>query len=102
MMETVRRSRNRATALLLFGIVMLQLLPVMSFLHEVAEHDALEISHCACLVCHTSLNTPAAAGAGALHVANSENELLVRSGESRAECVERDRASISERSPPTI
>lgn len=98
--KAATRFRPALAAILLVGVVATVFLPVGSFLHEVAEHDALELSHCACLVCHISVHTPLDAGAQAITVGDHSESSSTAAAESPNARAWRLDLSIPGRSPP--
>lgn len=90
-----------ATALLA-GAVLSQIMPISGFLHEVAEHDALEMSHCACLVCHASAHAPMELGGARLSLPVDDRIAFSWLSEAQVAPTPKFRASVPGRSPPSV
>lgn len=98
--ESTQRARLSLAAALLTAL--LAFLPVGSFLHEVEEHGAVEISHCVCLVCHIGVHAPADADAAALPLGDADGVSGIAAIDSQHAPAWRLLGSAPGRSPPSV
>ena len=95
-------SRSFAAKTLLMSAAFLILAPISVLVHEAGEHGVHDISHCACLVCHSTTHTPMHVEGRHLAVAVGDGIRISCALESHTARALEFWPSVSGRSPPTV
>jgi len=95
-------SRSFVAKALLVSAVFLVLAPISVLVHEAVEHGAQDVSHCACLVCHSTTHTPMNIDVRYLAIVVNDGIRISCTPESHAVRALEFWSAVSGRSPPTI